>query len=144
MAACPRAGVRASETGQASGWSRAGSFAVLVAVASWTATGCVHAPASGASDEEGEASYYASALQGRRTASGARFDNSAMTCAHRTLPFGTRLRVTHLRTGRSVVVRVNDRGPFVRGRVVDLSRAAARELGMLREGHAPVRLEILR
>lgn len=76
------------------------------------------------------------------TASGERFNAGAMTAAHKTLPFGTQVRVTDLRTGRQVVVRINDRGPFVRGRVIDLSRAAARRLGM--GGLARVRIEILR
>jgi rare lipoprotein A len=89
----------------------------------------------------GVASFYAHRLHGRRTASGARYDERALTCAHRTLPFGTRVRVTALETGRSVVVTVNDRGPFARGRIVDLSREAARRLGMLGSGVARVRVE---
>jgi rare lipoprotein A len=91
----------------------------------------------------GEASYYAAAFEGRRTASGEPYRGSRLTAAHRTLPFGSRLRVTNLRNGRSVVVRVNDRGPFHPRRVVDLSRAAAAELGMLKRGRARVRLELL-
>jgi peptidoglycan lytic transglycosylase len=91
--------------------------------------------------EVGLASYYSRALQGRRTASGTRYDGRAMTCAHRSLPFGTVLRVTDLESGRSVVVRVNDRGPFAEGRVVDLSLAAARELGILERGVARVKVE---
>jgi rare lipoprotein A len=91
--------------------------------------------------QEGLASYYGRYHHGKRTASGERFDMRAMTCAHRTLPFGTRLRVTDLESGRSVVVRVNDRGPFARGRVVDLSEAAAKALGILERGVARVRLE---
>lgn len=83
----------------------------------------------------GTASWYA---MGTRTASGERMDPSAMTAAHRTLPFGTRLRVTNKRNGRSVTVRVNDRGPFIRGRILDLSRSAAHKLGFVRSGHAPV------
>jgi rare lipoprotein A len=78
----------------------------------------------------GLASWYGPGLRGHRTANGERFDGGAYTAAHRTLPFGTRLRVTCRRTGRSVVVRVNDRGPFVGGRVIDLSQAASRALGM--------------
>ncbi|WP_379921051.1 septal ring lytic transglycosylase RlpA family protein [Erythrobacter sp. R86502] len=91
----------------------------------------------------GSASYYAARFNGRRTASGERFDNSAMTAAHRTLPFGTRLRVTNPANGRSVVVRVNDRGPFTRGRLIDVSRAAADELGMVARGHADVELAVI-
>ncbi|MFT3914085.1 MAG: septal ring lytic transglycosylase RlpA family protein [Anaeromyxobacteraceae bacterium] len=100
-------------------------------------------PPSSPRAQEGLASFYARSLHGRRTASGARYDEHALTCAHRTLPFGTRVRVTALEDGRSVVVTVNDRGPFVKGRVVDLSRAAARRLGMLGAGVARVRVEIV-
>ncbi|HET8540803.1 MAG TPA: septal ring lytic transglycosylase RlpA family protein [Anaeromyxobacter sp.] len=89
----------------------------------------------------GVASFYGRRFHGRRTASGARYDMHALTCAHRTAPFGTRLRVTDLDTGLSVVVTVNDRGPFVRGRVVDVSLAAARALGMIERGLARVRIE---
>jgi rare lipoprotein A len=100
-------------------------------------------PPALASVGDGLASYYGGSFHGRRTASGQRFDQQAMTAAHRTLRFGTRVRVTHAHTGRSVVVTINDRGPFVRGRVIDLSRAAASRLGMLSAGVAPVRLEVL-
>lgn len=92
---------------------------------------------------EGEASYYGHELAGNRTASGEHFDPAGMTAAHRTLPFGSRVRVTNTRNGRSVVVRINDRGPFVRHRVIDVSRAAAQRLGMLGAGRAQVRLELL-
>jgi rare lipoprotein A len=88
----------------------------------------------------GYASYY---KKGRRTASGERFDPNGLTAAHRTLPFGTRLKVTSLKTGKSVVVRVNDRGPFVRGRIVDLSLGAALILGLNRTGVAKVQIIIL-
>ena len=92
---------------------------------------------------QGEASYYGAELAGNRTASGERFDPSALTCAHRSLPLGTMLRVTNLANGRSVTVRVNDRGPFVHSRVLDVSLAAARDIGMVRTGKAMVRLEIV-
>lgn len=98
-------------------------------------------PAERAGTQVGLASYYSRRHHGRRTASGARFDMHAMTCAHRTAPFGTRLRVTNLESGRSVVVTVTDRGPFKRGRVVDVSHAAARRLGMLEDGVVRVRVE---
>jgi rare lipoprotein A len=88
----------------------------------------------------GLASYYG---QGEVTATGERFDPSAMTAAHRTLPFGTRVRVTRVDTGSSVVVRINDRGPFKPGRVIDLSEGAAENLGITAIGLAQVRLEIL-
>lgn len=94
--------------------------------------------------ETGAASYYASKFHGRTTASGEVYDETALTAAHRTLPFGTRVRVTHLATGKEVVVRINDRGPFIKGRIIDLSRRGARELNMLREGVARVRVEVLR
>jgi rare lipoprotein A len=97
--------------------------------------------ASGAA--EGLASYYGHGFHGRRTASGQRFDQRAMTAAHRTLRFGTKVRVIHAGNGRSVVVTINDRGPFIRGRVIDLSRAAAHRLGMLGAGIAPVHLEVV-
>ncbi|HET6437992.1 MAG TPA: septal ring lytic transglycosylase RlpA family protein [Anaeromyxobacter sp.] len=87
------------------------------------------------------ASFYGRRHQGHRTASGERYDAAALTCAHRTEPFGARLRVTDLATGRSVVVTVNDRGPYVHGRVIDLSLAAARELKMVRRGLVRVRVE---
>ena len=100
-------------------------------------------PATGDTIKGGEASYYADDLAGEPTASGEPHEPEALTAAHRTLPLGTRIRVTNLRTDESVVVRVNDRGPFARHRVVDLSKAAAREIGMLRRGTARVRLELL-
>jgi len=90
---------------------------------------------------EGTASYYGKVHHGKRTASGERFNQNALTAAHRTLPFGTRVKVTNLDNGRSVVVRINDRGPFGRGRIIDVSKAAAEQLNMLRSGTAPVRLE---
>lgn len=92
---------------------------------------------------QGSASYYAAKFNGRRTASGERFDNAGMTAAHRTLPFGSRVRVTNPANGRSVVVRINDRGPFTRGRLIDVSRAAAEELGMVARGHANVELALI-
>lgn len=92
----------------------------------------------------GYASYYARAHDGRRTASGERYDMDAMTAAHRTLPFGTSVRVTNLQNGREAVLRVNDRGPFRKGRVIDVSYAAARKLGLVRSGVAKVRVEVLR
>jgi rare lipoprotein A len=91
----------------------------------------------------GSASYYAAKFHGRRTASGEAFNNNAMTAAHRTLPFGTMVRVTNPATGRSVVVRINDRGPFTKGRMIDVSRAAAEELGLVQRGHAMVELTLI-
>ncbi|HCF56557.1 MAG TPA: septal ring lytic transglycosylase RlpA family lipoprotein [Myxococcales bacterium] len=94
--------------------------------------------------ELGEASFYHPSLEGNLTASGVPYRAEALTCAHRTLPFGTHLRVTRLDEARSVSVVVNDRGPFVAGRIIDLSMAAARKLGMVEKGHVPVRLEVTR
>ena len=91
----------------------------------------------------GIASWYGPKFAGRRTASGERFDPEEMTAAHRSLPFGSMVRVTRLRTGRTVVVRINDRGPFVRERVIDLSQAAARALGIIRRGKSEVSLALL-
>ena len=91
----------------------------------------------------GSASYYAAKFEGRRTASGEVFDNDAMTAAHRTLPFGSLVRVSNPANGKSVVVRINDRGPFTRGRLIDVSRAAADELGMVARGHATVELALI-
>jgi len=96
-------------------------------------------PAGSSFVETGEASWYGPGFHGRKTASGERFDTYEMTAAHKTLPFGTLLKVTDLENNLFVVVRVNDRGPYIRGRIIDLSRAAKDALGM--GGTAPVRLE---
>ncbi len=95
-------------------------------------------PQGQAEIDRGMASWYGERFHGRRTASGEAFDMNAMTAAHRTLPFGTQVRVRHVRTGQEVRVRINDRGPHVRGRVIDLSRAAAASIGLLQSGVAPV------
>ncbi len=94
---------------------------------------------SAAFAESGIASHYNYA--GRKSASGERIDTSALTAAHRTLPFGSRVKITNKRNGKSVVVRINDRGPFIRGRVIDVTPAGARALGF--NGLAPVTLEVL-
>jgi len=99
--------------------------------------------AARASVQEGVVSWYGEQFHDRPTASGELFDANAMTMAHPTLPFGTKVKVTNLRNGRSVVVRVNDRGPFVGTRIADVSAAAAASLGMLRRGVARARIEIL-
>lgn len=117
---------------------------VAVPLAALVAAACAHGPPPredrrGA--EVGLASFYGDGFHGRRTASGARYDMHALTCAHPSAPFGTRLRVTDLETGRAVEVTVNDRGPFAKGRVIDLSLAAARQLGIVRRGLARVRVE---
>jgi rare lipoprotein A len=92
---------------------------------------------------KGTASYYGAKFHGRRTASGERFNQNALTAAHKTLPLGTKVRVTNLRNGESVEVTINDRGPYVKGRIIDLSKGAARELGMLRSGTAKVKVEVI-
>lgn len=91
-------------------------------------------------DAEGHASYYSSRLHGRPTASGEHYDETAMTAAHPYLPFDTQLCVTNMKNGRSTAVRINDRGPFVGNRIIDLSLAAAKELGMLRNGTVRVKV----
>ncbi|VXC46209.1 Endolytic peptidoglycan transglycosylase RlpA [Pseudomonas sp. 9Ag] len=89
----------------------------------------------------GKASYYGNQPHNKLTASGERFDQNALTAAHRTLPFGTKVRVINTRNGKSVVVRINDRGPFVRGRIIDLSKAAFERIASTRAGVIRVRLE---
>lgn len=94
-----------------------------------------------AGDDEiarGQASWYGGKFHGRRTASGERFDMNALTAAHPSLPFGTRVRVRNPRNGREVLVRINDRGPFTGGRIIDLSRAAAEAIGLIQAGVGPV------
>lgn len=91
--------------------------------------------------QRGKASYYSRKATGSRTSSGERLHHDSLTCAHRTLPFGTKVRVTNENNGKSVVVRVTDRGPHGRGRIIDLSHAAAKEIGILAQGVAVVRVE---
>ena len=109
--------------------------AVLLAVTSFSFAGAYK---SGV-----QASYYAEKYHGRKTASGEVFNMYAMTCAHKTLPFGTVLRVTNLKNNKSVDVRVNDRGPFVKNREIDVSKAAAQQLDMIKTGTATVKIEIV-
>ena len=94
--------------------------------------------------QSGQASYYADKFAGRPTASGTPYRPSKLTAAHNTLPFGTKIRVTNPRTGRSVKVTVNDRGPHVKGRIVDLSKRAAHKIGLTEAGVAPVQLKVIR
>ena len=111
--------------------------------------GCANAPApqlsraGESSFETGIASYYHDSLHGNPTASGTPYDRESLTAAHRTLPFGTRIRVTNQENGRTLVLTVNDRGPFVAGRIVDVSRRAARELGFERQGLVRVTLTLV-
>lgn len=91
--------------------------------------------------ENGVASYYADKFNGRKTASGATFRQNKLTAAHRTLPFGTKVKVKNLNTGKTIKVTINDRGPFVQGRTIDLSKKAAKKIGMLQQGVAKVQLK---
>ena len=95
----------------------------------------------GAQTQSGKASFYSKRATGARTANGERLHHDSLTCAHRNYPFGTLLRVTNVLNGKQVVVRVNDRGPFRKGRIIDLSWGAAKELGMISQGIAPVTVE---
>lgn len=126
---------------------RLASLAPLIAVTACTATHDVSNgsfdAASGRHLESGHASWYGPGFHGRRTASGETFRSDAMTAAHRSLPFGTRVRVVHEGTGRSVIVRINDRGPFHRGRIIDLAQGPARSLGLVAAGSAYVALHRL-
>ena len=94
--------------------------------------------------QSGKASFYSKRATGSRTANGERLHHDSLTCAHRSYPFGTLLRVTNVMNGKQVVVRVNDRGPFRKGRIIDLSWGAARAIGMISQGIAPVTVERLR
>jgi rare lipoprotein A len=91
----------------------------------------------------GKASYYGAEYHNKRTASGEKYNMNALTAAHRTLPFNTMVRVENLKNKKKVKVRINDRGPTVEGRIIDLSRKAARKLGMIQDGVVPVRIEVL-
>lgn len=124
-----------------SGWARRAALAGALA-AGLLATGC--GSSRPGFTQSGQGSYYANKFRGRPTASGAPYRPSKMTAAHNTLPFGTRIRVTNVRNGRSVKVTVNDRGPHVAGRIVDVSGKAARRLHLVRAGVVPVRLEVIR
>lgn len=111
-------------------------------------TGCGSTPKSGGSvssghGDAGMASYYGNEFHGRKTASGERFDQGKPTAAHRTLPFGTRLKVTNTQNGKSVLVRVNDRGPFAKGRIIDLSSSAFKSIASLNAGVVPVRIQVV-
>jgi rare lipoprotein A len=95
-------------------------------------------------EDSGEASYYAMKYQGRQTANGERFNQNAMTAAHKRLPFGSIVKVTNTDNGKSVIVRINDRGPFIRGRIIDLSKSAFQRIGETRLGLLDVDIEVLR
>ncbi|WP_108661692.1 septal ring lytic transglycosylase RlpA family protein [Acuticoccus kandeliae] len=116
-------------------------FAIALPVATVTTFPTEAHAASGRS--VGTASYYGARFHGRRTANGERFNMNAMTAAHKSLPFGTKVKVTNQKNGRSVVVRINDRGPYVGRRVIDLSKGAASKIGMVDDGLAKVTMEIM-
>ena len=122
------------------------ALTVAAAALALLLTGCAsahaQAPKRGAV-ESGRASWYGGKFHGRKTASGERFDERKLTAAHRSLPFGTRVRVTNLNNGKQVVVRINDRGPWGMRKIIDVSEAAARKLGMIRAGVVPVKVEVL-
>jgi rare lipoprotein A len=88
----------------------------------------------------GKASYYADSFQGKKTANGERYKQGKLTAAHKTLPFGTMVKVTNLKNGKSVKVRINDRGPYAAGRIIDLSKKAAKKIGMVKQGVAEVKV----
>ena len=121
---------------------------LAIAMAAMLLSPCAisHANAPGLAPEAaiatGEASYYADRFAGKRTASGEAYDPRDFTAAHRSLPFGTRVRVTDVASGRSVVVRINDRGPWGKERLIDISRAAANEIGLARRGRGTVSLAL--
>ena len=92
-------------------------------------------------EQVGEASIYGESFQGKKTASGEKFDQNDLTAAHPTLPLGTNATVTNLENGKSVDVKINDRGPYVKGRDIDVSKSAAKELGITKDGVAPVKIE---
>ena len=124
---------------------RAPRMAVVLVLLAGLLAGCSTAAVPPTADYGmvGIASWYGGKFHGRRTASGAIYDQNGNTAAHRTLPFGTWVRVTNLANGRWIDLVINDRGPFVRGRIIDVSRGAAAQLGFLRQGLTRVRVDII-
>lgn len=123
----------------------AGGFCVLALL---VLSACGSTPKSGGRvssghSESGMASYYGNEFHGRKTANGERFDQGKLTAAHRTMPFGTRVKVTNTQNGRSVVVRINDRGPFAKGRIIDLSSSAFKSIASINAGVVPVRVQVI-
>ena len=119
------------------------SVAVLLAAVTGAETANAKEKPSGMRVASGSASWYGPGFHGRKTANGERYDMHGLTAAHRSLPFGTKVRVTNRKNGKSVVVRINDRGPYAGGRVIDLSRGAAQAVSMIDSGVVPVNLEVL-
>lgn len=120
-----------------------GDEALNQAYNAWAKAGYPRHRDSGKYELEGKASWYGPGLNGNHTANGETFDMYGMSAAHKKLPFGTRVLVTNLNNGKSVVVRINDRGPFVKGRIIDLSYGAAYLIDMIRAGVVPVKVEII-
>ncbi len=118
-----------------------GTLLILAACAATPPPPAAPPPAGPAFSQTGKASWYGPRFHGRKTANGERFDQNALTAAHRTLPLGSIVTVRNVENGRTVRVRINDRGPYVEGRVIDLSREAARRLGLVQDGVASVRIE---
>jgi len=129
-------------------WKTLKPALLLMVVATLAVSGCGGGSGEPSTEpgsvEEGEASYYAHKYHGRTTANGETYDENKMTAAHKTLPFGTTVRVTNLANGKKVVVRINDRGPFIKGRIIDLSYKAAGELDYISRGVVKVRVEVLK
>jgi len=117
-------------------------LALLLAMGCATRKAPVVEPVKKGHQERGLASWYGKKYHGRQTANGERFDMNDVSAAHRTLPFGTVVKVTNLDNGQTLKVRINDRGPFVDGRIIDLSKKAAKKLGMLEAGVVPVKLVV--
>ena len=129
-------------------WKTLKHALLLMVVATLAVSGCGGGSGEPSTEpgsvQEGEASYYAHKYHGRTTANGETYDENKMTAAHKTLPFGTTVRVTNLANGKKVVVRINDRGPFIKGRIIDLSYKAAGELDYISRGVVKVRVEVLK
>lgn len=117
-------------------------YLLLAALALLSA--CSNQRSSTDSSISGQASWYGAQHHGKKTASGERFNQHALTAAHRTLAFGSKVKVTNTLNNKSVTVRINDRGPYSKGRIIDLSRAAAQKIDMINSGVAPVRLQLVR
>jgi 3D (Asp-Asp-Asp) domain-containing protein len=130
--------------GELSLLSRAPRLLLVLALVLCAFSACTRLPVGWTGRQAGLASWYGPGFYGRHTASGTVYTGARLTAAHRSLPFGTLVRVTNLENGRRVVVVIDDRGPFIRGRVIDLSVAAAQRLGMVRDGVVPVRIKVVR
>ncbi|MCP4326053.1 MAG: septal ring lytic transglycosylase RlpA family protein [Alteromonadales bacterium] len=122
---------------------------IMMVLVSIFMLGCSSIPAKSPSHlightESGKASYYAMKYQFRKTASGERFNNLATTAAHKKLPFGTKVKVTNIKNGKSIVVKINDRGPFIKGRIIDLTRSAFSSIGNIDSGVISVKIEVVK